>query len=215
MPTTPTPEAEAIESGRLLFAQECRFLLGAAGVEQIPPTALPEVAFAGRSNVGKSSLLNALTGRGALARVSNTPGRTQQINFFELGRRLMLADLPGYGFAKAPRANVKVWIRLIEDYLRGRRQLVRVCLLIDARHGLKDTDRDAMAVLDQAAVVYQVVLTKIDKIRPTECAEISEAIRTEITTHTAAFPTILTTSAQTGVGIDILRAELAALAKPR
>ncbi|MDP6258231.1 MAG: ribosome biogenesis GTP-binding protein YihA/YsxC, partial [Rhodospirillales bacterium] len=141
-------EAPDLESGRLLFTQNCDFLISAASFNQLPDTDLPEIAFAGRSNVGKSSLLNALTGRKNLARTSNTPGRTQQVNFFDLGGRMMLTDLPGYGYAKAAKSVVDQWTRLIKSYLRGRVQLRRVCLLIDSRHGLKDTDREAMALMD-------------------------------------------------------------------
>jgi GTP-binding protein len=202
------------EAGRLLFAGPCDFVAGSTRVDNIPVSSLPEIAFAGRSNVGKSSLINALTGRKTLARVSNTPGRTQQINFFTLGERLMLADLPGYGYAKASKGVVATWTRLIEDYLRGRRQLKRVCLLIDARHGLKDPDRRAMELMDQSAVVYQVVLTKADKAKR-ELDQITRDTATEIATHTAAYPEIIATSAETGAGIDMLRGELAALARPR
>lgn len=204
-----------LEDGRLLFAGPCDFVMGAARVAQLPETELPEVAFAGRSNVGKSSLVNALTGRKTLARVSNTPGRTQQINFFTLGIRLMLVDLPGYGYASAPKKQVDNWTGMIEDYLRGRRQLKRVCLLIDARHGIMETDRSAMKVLDQAAVVYQVVLTKADKIGPQALAEVVARTRTEIAGHTAAHPTLLVTSAEKKEGLEVLRAELAALAEPK
>jgi GTP-binding protein len=208
-------EKALLEDGRLLFAGPCDFIEGAARVEQLPDTELPEVAFAGRSNVGKSSLVNALTGRKTLARVSNTPGRTQQINFFTLGTRLMLVDLPGYGYASAPKAKVDGWTGMIEDYLRGRRQLKRVCLLVDSRHGLKETDRDAMKVMDQAAVVYQVVLTKTDKIGAKALAEVTARTRTEIAGHTAAHPTLLVTSAEKKEGLEELRAELAALALPK
>ena len=159
-------EAAELEAGRLLFAGACDFVAGAATVAQLPPLGLPEVAFAGRSNVGKSSLINALTGRKALARVSHTPGRTQQINFFSLADRLMLVDLPGYGYAAVSKQKVANWTGLIEDYLKGRPQLKRVCLLIDARHGLKETDKAAMELMDSSAVVYQVVLTKADKLKP-------------------------------------------------
>src|SRR5512144_2992588 len=159
-------DAGDFERGRWLFAQTCRFVAGAAKLEQIPVGPLPEVAFAGRSNVGKSSLVNALTGRRTLAKVSNTPGRTRQLNFFDLGGRLTLADLPGYGYARAPKEQVANWTRLVELYLVGRAPLRRALLLIDARHGLKETDERVMAMLDKAAVSYQVVLTKIDQLRP-------------------------------------------------
>ncbi len=156
-PTLPdTPEGDAaarlVEAGRLLFAQECRFIAGAADMATLPADSLPEVAFAGRSNVGKSSLVNALTGRKTLARTSDTPGRTQQLNFFELGERLMLVDLPGYGYAEAPKHLVKQWTRLIQDYLRGRPGLRRVLVLVDGRHGLKETDREVMDLLGKGAV---------------------------------------------------------------
>ncbi len=154
--------AAALEAGRLLFARECRFVAAATEVANLPDASLPEIAFAGRSNVGKSSLLNALVGHKALARVSNTPGRTQQVNFFDLGGRLMLVDLPGYGYAKAPQTAVAGWTRLIEGYLRGRAVLTRTMLLIDSRHGLKDSDRAAMKMMDASAVTYQIVLTKTD-----------------------------------------------------
>jgi GTP-binding protein len=202
-----------IEAGRLLFAGPCDFVMGAARANQLPDSELPEVAFAGRSNVGKSSLVNALTGRKTLARVSNTPGRTQQVNFFLLSQKLMLVDLPGYGYAAAPKAHVDAWTGLIEDYLRGRRQLKRVCLLIDGRHGIKEADRRAMEVLDQSAVIYQVILTKADKMTPTALKGIIEATKTEMAKHTAAFPTLLVTSAEKKQGLEAVRAELAALAE--
>ena len=193
--------AQVLEAGRLLFARECRFVAGAAGVQQIPGTGLPEVCFAGRSNVGKSSLLNALTGRTALARVSVTPGRTRQINFFDLGGRLMLADLPGYGYAKAPKQQVANWTRAVELYLVGRAPLRRALLLIDARHGLKDSDRAVMAMLDKAAVAYQAVHTKIDQLRPGELAERMARTADELAGHPAAHPEVMPTSAQKGQGI--------------
>jgi len=205
--------AALIEAGRLLFAGPCDFVIGAARAHQLPDSDLPEVAFAGRSNVGKSSLVNALTGRKTLARVSNTPGRTQQVNFFVLSQRLMLTDLPGYGYAAAPKKQVDAWTGLIEDYLRGRRQLKRVCLLIDSRHGIKEADRRAMEVLDQSAVVYQVILTKSDKIGPTALAEIVTKTQHEIAKHTAAHPDLLVTSAEKKQGLEEVRAELAALAE--
>jgi GTP-binding protein len=208
----PELETSELEAGRLLFAGTCEFVAGAASVAQLPPLTLPEIAFAGRSNVGKSSLINALTGRKALARVSHTPGRTQQINFFSLSGRLMLVDLPGYGYAAASKQKVANWTGLIEDYLKGRPQLKRVCLLIDARHGLKDTDKAAMKLMDSAAVVYQVVLTKADKMKPGPLARLTEKTRKELSTHTAAHPIILPTSAHEQEGVAELRAELALFA---
>ena len=175
---------------------------------------MPEVAFAGRSNVGKSSLLNALTNRKSLARTSNTPGRTREVNFFSVGDRLMLADLPGYGFARAPKAEVAGWTNLIEQYLRGRVTLRRCCLLIDSRHGVKDTDRTAMALMDQAAQSYQLVLTKCDKISAAALSALKEKTHAELKTHTAAYPTIYETSSKDGEGINVLRASLASLALP-
>ena len=206
------PDAESLEAGRLLFAKECRFVMGIAAMAQLPDTGLPEVAFAGRSNVGKSSLLNTLTGRKALARTSNTPGRTQQLNFFELGERLMLVDLPGYGYARASKRDVHRWTALTRDYLKGRAALRRVCLLIDARHGLKDKDREVMAVLDQAAVSYQIVLTKADKLDPDDMATARTAMSRALSRHPAAHPRVHMTSANSGAGVPELRADLATLA---
>ena len=205
-------EAPDLESGRLLFAQNCDFIISAASFNQLPDTDLPEIAFAGRSNVGKSSLLNALTGRKNLARTSNTPGRTQQVNFFDLGGRMMLTDLPGYGYAKATKSVVDQWTRLIKSYLRGRVQLRRVCLLIDSRHGLKDTDREAMALMDEAAVAYQIVLTKCDKIKAAELEKLLVKTDKEIAKHVAAHPEILVTSSFKSLGIEEMRAALATLA---
>lgn len=207
-----TDEDRRLERGRLLFAQECVFLLGVAGLKQLPATHLPEVAFAGRSNVGKSSLINALTGRKTLARTSNTPGRTQQLNFFELAGRLIIVDLPGYGYAKAPLAQVRRWHGLIGDYLRGRAQLRRAFVLIDARHGFKAADREVMDMLDKTAVGYQVVLTKTDKITAQARATVGEAVKAELKGHVAAHPDLLFTSAHAGEGIASLRAEIAAIA---
>ncbi len=204
-------EAAELESGRVLFAQNCDFLISAASFEQLPDTDLPEIAFAGRSNVGKSSLLNALTGRKNLARTSNTPGRTQQVNFFDLGGRMMLTDLPGYGYAKAAKSVVDQWTRLIKSYLRGRVQLRRVCLLVDSRHGLKDTDREAMALMDEAAVAYQIVLTKCDKIKAAELEKLLSKTHKEIAQHVAAHPEILVTSSFKSRGIEEMRAALASL----
>ena len=197
---------------RKLFAGECDFVAGADNTEALPQPSLPEVAFAGRSNAGKSSLINALTGRNALARVSNTPGRTRQINFFDLGHALMLADLPGYGYARASKEMTGQWQRLIFDYLRGRTSLRRVVLLIDARRGVMETDREAMGLLDEAAVSYVVTLTKIDALKPAERDEALVRCRAALAKQIAAYPEILTTSSFTKEGLDLLRAHLAALA---
>lgn len=204
-----------LEYGRKLFAQSCEFIIGVANLEQLPPTDLPEIAFAGRSNVGKSSLVNALTGRKTLARTSNTPGRTQQINLFSLDERLMLADLPGYGFAKAPKKEVDRWIDNMTGYLAGRQPLRRCCLLIDARHGPKDSDRDVMALLDKTAVSYLIILTKCDKIKPTALRKLETATLGELAKHPAAFPTVHLTSSVASMGIPELRAVLAELAISR
>ena len=206
------PSPEAIDLGRRLFAAECGFTNGSTKLETIPPSGLPEVAFAGRSNVGKSSLINALTGRNTLARTSNTPGRTQQLNFFDLGQRLVLVDMPGYGYAKAPKTQIAAWNALVNNFLRGRSVLRRVCVLIDARHGLKDVDEPIMKMLDQAAVSYQIVLTKADKVRPNELAARTREIADVLATHTAAHPVIHATSSEDGTGIPVLRAALGALA---
>jgi GTP-binding protein len=213
-PPSAAPDAEAEEIGRRLFAGPCNFIAGAANGAAIPAGALPEIAFAGRSNVGKSSLLNALSGRRALARVSHTPGRTRQLNFFALGRRLMLVDLPGYGFAAAPKRAVADWTGLTRRYLKGRAGLRRVLLLIDARHGLKEPDRPIMALFDEAAVSYQIVLTKIDKVTAPELEERLAALAELLRQHVAAHPTIHLTSAHEGLGIAALRASLATLAAP-
>jgi GTP-binding protein len=207
-------DAVAIEAGRRLFAQDCRFVAGSDRIEALPPVGLPEIAFAGRSNVGKSSLVNALTGRTTLARVSHTPGRTQQLNFFELGGRLMLVDMPGFGFARVAKKKIKDWTGLIERYLRGRPSLRRVCLLIDARHGAMANDRAFMERLDAAAVSYQAVMTKADQMKPAELERQILALAAELAKHAAAHPEIIATSAHAGAGIPELRAALAALAAP-
>lgn len=198
-----------LEAARKLFVGDVDFVLGVRAMDQIPVASMPEIAFAGRSNVGKSSLLNALTGRKQLARTSNTPGRTREVNFFDVGGKLMLADLPGYGYARAPKTEVIGWTQLIENYLRGRAGLRRVCLLIDSRHGIKETDRSAMGLMDQAAQNYQVVLTKCDKVKLGPLAKLKETISAELAKHGAAHPVILATSSNDGTGIPELRAELA------
>jgi GTP-binding protein len=209
--TEPRPNLTeaALEAGRKLFASECRFFHGAQKLEQVPPPAGTEVAFAGRSNVGKSSLLNALTGRRALARTSSEPGRTRQLNFFDLGQRLTLVDMPGYGYARASKDIKADWQGMMFDYLRGRPTLVRVMLLLDSRIELKQADRDVMALLDRAAVTYQVVLTKADGLKPAGLARKQEEARALVRSHPAAFPEVATTSAETGLGIAELRAVLA------
>jgi len=214
MPVEDSFDADEIETGRHLFAQTCTFMLGAAGLDQIPDSDLPEIAFAGRSNVGKSSLVNALTGRKTLARTSHTPGRTQQVNFFDLGQRMLIADMPGYGYAKAPKDQVAKWTRLVNAYLKGRVQLVRVLVLIDARHGIKEVDRTVMKMLDTAAVSYQIVLTKIDKVKAGPLEKLLEKMHSELSRHVAAHPVIRCTSSAKGVGIEELRAELGRIGRP-
>jgi GTP-binding protein len=203
--------ADQIESGRRLFAAPCTFVAGAASIASLPPFEAPEIAFAGRSNVGKSSLVNALTGRSTLARVSSKPGHTRQLNFFDLGGRLMLVDLPGYGFAQVSKSLKQSWQDLAAAYLRGRPTLKRICLLIDARHGVKESDRETMTNLDKAAVVYQLVLTKTDLLKPAAVAQAVAAGTAEAAKHAAAHPQVLATSSETGAGISDLRAELATL----
>jgi GTP-binding protein len=211
------PEEEAaalLEAGRLLFAREVTFLRGVAALDGLPPVSLPEIAFAGRSNVGKSSLINALCGRSTVARTSNTPGRTQELNYFDVAGRLIVVDMPGYGFAKAPKDKVDAWKRLVNGYLRGRPTLRRCMMLVDSRHGLKDVDREMMTMLDKAAVVYQIVLTKVDKLNATELKTVQQRTVDEIKSHVAAHPTLILTSSEKGTGIPELRAELLQLANP-
>jgi GTP-binding protein len=207
-----TPEeAQRREIGRKLFAGPCDFMLGVVKLDTLPPPDLPEIAFAGRSNVGKSSIINGLTGRKNLARASNEPGRTRELNFFDLGSKLRIVDLPGYGYAKAPKQVVDRWTALTRDYLRGRVNLKRVFLLIDSRHGIKATDEAIMKVLDESAVIYQVVLTKTDKLKSGEAQSRVTETAEKIKKRPAAFPVILPTSSTKGVGMAELRAEIADL----
>ena len=208
-------DPDSLEAARLLFARPCNFVMGVARLHQLPPAGLPEVAFAGRSNVGKSSLLNALTGRNALARTSHTPGRTQQLNFFDIAGRLTLVDMPGYGYAAAGKEKVAAWTALIHAYLRGRANLARVFVLVDARHGLKPVDGAVLDTLDRAAVSYQIVLTKADALKTSEqerrIAETAQAIAK----RPAAYPAVQPTSSRTGLGVPELRAGIARLLSER
>ncbi|WP_419899955.1 ribosome biogenesis GTP-binding protein YihA/YsxC [Roseomonas sp. USHLN139] len=206
--------AALIEEGRLLFCRPCDFYYAAQKLEQLPPSELPEVAFCGRSNVGKSSLVNALTGQTALARVSSTPGRTKQLNFFNLGGRLALVDMPGYGYAQAAKSVKEDWQGLMFDFLRGRPNLRRVVLLMDARIETKASDLAAMKLLSDAAVIFQIVLTKADDVKPGPLARRQEEVQALIRKNTAAHPLLITTSSRSGDGMAELRAELAALAEP-
>ena len=199
-------DGATLEAGRLLFARECDFLKGVVAIDHLPSPDRAEFAFAGRSNVGKSSLLNALTGRKNLARTSNTPGRTQEINFFSIGNELYLVDMPGYGYARTSRSKVEAWTKLIKDYLRGRVALRRVFLLIDARHGIKSNDEEIMTLLDTSAVSYQIVLTKADKVRGGGLDALLERTTAQIKKHPAAYPEPLLTSSGKGTGIAELKA---------
>jgi len=199
---------EELQAADKLFGRPCTFVLGVAKLEQLPISLMNEIAFAGRSNVGKSSIINAVTNQNGLAKTSNTPGRTQQINFFNLDDKIHLVDLPGYGFAKAPEKIVKQWQKLIFTYLQGRANLKRVFLLIDSRHGIKKVDLEVMEMLDKAAVTYQIVLTKTDKINANELEKVLENAKLEIKKHAAAYTKPLVTSSEKGFGISELRAEI-------
>jgi GTP-binding protein len=206
---------QATEAGRKLFAGPCDFFFAAARSDGLPPIGGPEIAFAGRSNVGKSSLINALTGRSGLARASHTPGRTQELIFFDLGGRLTLVDMPGYGYAAVAKEKSAAWIKLARDYLRGRPSLMRAFVLVDGRHGLKDSDETTMASLDAAAVSYAVVLTKRDEVKEADQAARVEATLEALRKHPAAYPEAFFTSARTGDGIPALRAHIALLLAER
>ena len=204
-----------IEAGRLLFAGTCDFIAAAQNLSALPPISLPEIAFAGRSNVGKSSLVNALTGRTTLARTSQTPGRTRQLIFFSLAERLQLVDLPGYGYAKASKTDIRAWTKLTRKFLVGRQSLQRMLLLIDSRRGVSPADKEMMKLMDDSAVSWAVILTKSDKVKPEELQKICFKTQQEISRHVAAYPHIWTTSSQTRSGIAELRAHLAGLSLPR
>jgi len=208
----PDPEhAARLTAGRKLFSGPVDFMLGVVSMDTLPSPDVPEVAFAGRSNVGKSSLINALTGRKQLARASTEPGRTRELNFFDMSGRLRIVDLPGYGFAKAPKEVAARWTRLTQNYLRGRVNLKRVFLLIDSRHGIKASDEEIMKVLDSAAVVYQIILTKTDKLKPGDAARRLEETQAKVAKRPAAFPVIAATSSAKRQGLDELRGEISTL----
>lgn len=210
-PIAEEPDEITHEKGRLMFAGPTDFLKGVVAMSGLPPADRIEVCFAGRSNVGKSSLINALTGRKGLARASNTPGRTQEINFFTVGEEHYLVDLPGYGYANAPVAIVEKWQRLLKQYLSGRQNLRRAFVLIDARHGIKKVDEEILSLLDSAAVTFQCVLTKADKVKAAEREQVLAQVRERLAKHPAAFPEIILTSSEKGDGIPTLRATIATL----
>ncbi|MGB0905987.1 MAG: ribosome biogenesis GTP-binding protein YihA/YsxC [Maricaulaceae bacterium] len=203
-----------LDEGRLLFARDVTFMRSAVSLQTLPPPGPPEVCFAGRSNVGKSSLINALTNRNGLARASNTPGRTRELNYFNIDERLYVVDLPGYGYARASKVDIAQWTKLTRAFLRGRAQLRRVFILIDSRHGVKESDLELMDMLDEAAVTYQLVMTKVDKIKPPAVAKETERALKLIAKRPAAFPTIIPTSSVKKTGLDVLKAEIASLALP-
>ena len=208
-------EPDFAEAGRLLFARECDFVAGAPSIDALPPITLPEIAFAGRSNVGKSSLINALTGRKTLARVSHTPGRTQQLNFFDLGGTLGLVDMPGYGYAAVSKTTIESWRQLISRFLQGRASLMRIYLLVDGRHGLKDVDHEQMTAFDRAAASYAVVLTKADAVKPRERETRLQEVTAGLAKHPAAYPHVIFTSSDSGEGVGELRAAVARLLAER
>jgi GTP-binding protein len=210
-PLAPEPDPATMERGRKLFAGEVDFVKGVVAMSGLPPSDRPEICFAGRSNVGKSSLINALTGRKALARASNTPGRTQEINYFALGPSHYLVDLPGYGYANAPLEKVRAWQALLKQYLSGRATLRRAFVLVDARHGIKPVDEEIMSLLDSAAVTFQCVLTKTDKVKAKDLDKTLDQVRDRLSKHPAAFPELLLTSSEKGEGLATLRATIAGL----
>ncbi|MFV2033943.1 MAG: ribosome biogenesis GTP-binding protein YihA/YsxC [Halocynthiibacter sp.] len=210
-PVARDPEPQELETGRLLFAGQTEFLKGVVAMSGLPPADRMEVCFAGRSNVGKSTLINALTGRRGLARASNTPGRTQEINFFSAADSHYLVDLPGYGYANAPLAVVEKWQRLLKAYLAGRQTLRRAFVLIDARHGVMKVDGEILSLLDRAAVTFQVVLTKVDKVKAEQRDKVLNTTREVLAKHPAAYPEVVLTSSQTGAGIPTLRSIIATL----
>lgn len=210
-PLAQEPDPQSLERGRRLFAGECTFLKGVVAMQGLPPADRVEVCFAGRSNVGKSTLINALTGRKSLARASNTPGRTQEINFFSLADSHYLVDLPGYGFANAPLPVIEKWQKLLKAYLAGRQSLRRAFVLIDARHGIKTVDEEIMALLDSAAVTFQVVLTKADKVKAADRDRVLDQVRDALAPHPAAFPELVLTSSEKGDGLAVLRSIVATL----
>jgi len=210
----PVFDQAALDAGARLFRRPCTFVRGVLELAQMPEPNMSEITFAGRSNVGKSSLINALTGHGGLARTSDTPGRTQEINFFDLEGRLMLTDLPGYGYAQAPKGTVDTWNEFIRRYLKGRPNLRRALVLIDSRHGLKENDLAIMKLMDDSAVNYQIIMTKADKVKPGPLEATRDAIAAELAKHVAGHPDVLVTSSFDGSGLDAVRAALSELARP-